>query len=349
MQKRTTNCIKELRNLGLDAIVVSDPINVTYLTGFRNAQGYLLMTTSGEIIYFTNFIYLAQAKQKTDWQVISKQGNIFQSIANKITELKLKKIGFEGRHMPHLEYQEIVKHLSAKIIATVDLVKNLRAIKDNKEITLIRKSAQITTEAIEFIRQIHDQSMSEKTLAIEVEKFLRLKGDNQVAFPSIVAAGKSSAFPHHLPSEENQTGNFFITDLGSKYYGYCADLTRVFFWGKMPALLKRVYETVLKAQQLAIKRVRAGVKASQVDGAAREFIEKKGYGKFFGHGLGHGLGLDVHEPPYLSPYNEKPLKEGMVITIEPAIYLPSKFGIRIEDMVLVRKNKGEIISGNPNR
>jgi len=225
----------------------------------------------------------------------------------------------------------------------------LRMIKDKKELALIKKSAQITQEAFHFINEVFDETMTEKDLTIEVEKFLRLRGDDQIAFKPIVASGKNTVFPHHLPNNKMIGKEFFLIDLGSKHCGYCADLTRVFFWGKMPLLFKKIYDTVILAQELAIKSIKDGVKASQVDKIARQIIVKKGYGKYFGHGLGHGIGLSVHEPPFLVPGNNQVLKEGMVVTVEPAIYFKDKYGIRTEEMVLVKKNKGELLSGDTHR
>jgi len=222
-------------------------------------------------------------------------------------------------------------------------------IKDREELSLIKKSGQISQEAFSFIREAFDPGMTEKDLSVEIEKFLRLKADNDLAFSPIVASGKNSVFCHH-PAQDTVIGaKNLLIDLGSRYYGYCADLTRVFFWGKMPFLFKKILGIVKKAQELGIKKIKDGARACEVDKAARDFIDKKGYGKYFGHGLGHGLGLNVHELPVVGPKSNETLKQGMVITVEPAIYLTNKFGIRIEDMVLVKKNKGEILNGNGNR
>ena len=232
---------------------------------------------------------------------------------------------------------------------TKDFVENIAMVKSFKEISLIKKSIQISKEAFEFINEIIDGEMSEKDLCIEVEKFLRLKGDNEIAFSSIIASGRNTVYPHYSPSDDKIAKNSLLIDLGAKYYGYCSDLTRMFFRGKMLPLFKRIYDTVRKAQELSIKEIKEGVTASEIDKIARDYIDKKGWGKYFGHGLGHGIGLSVHEPPYLNPHSNEILKEGMVITIEPAIYYKNIFGVRIEDMVLVKQKKGELLSGNINR
>ena len=191
--------------------------------------------------------------------------------------------------------------------------------------------------------------MTEKDLSIEIEKFLRIKGDNDIAFNSIVASGKNTIFPHHYPTDEPIGKNHCLIDLGSKYKGYCADLTRLIFYSKMSTIFKKVYNIIKKAQDLSIQKIKDGITAGEIDKIARDYITKQGFGKYFIHGLGHGIGLSVHEPPYLQPNNKQVLKEGMVITIEPAIYFKNTFGVRLEDMVLVQQKKGEILSEYGNR
>lgn len=354
MKRRIKSCTKKLRELNLDSLLIVDPINIAYLTGFSATDGYLLLTQDEGLIYFTNFLHKEAARKITGWEIItsSNKHNIFTLIAKKIKKLNLKRLGFEAKKLPVLEHKAINTYLLAwriNFIATKDLVERIRMIKDKSELACIKKSIQISTEAFEFAGEIFNREMSEKDLSIEIEKFLRLKGDNQIAFPTIVASGQNTVFPHHQSGDKKVSNEFFLIDLGSKYYGYCADLTRVFFWSKMPLLLRKIYDTVRKAQQESIKKIRDGVKASKIDKIAREIIDKKGWGKYFGHGLGHGVGLCVHELPMLGPNCTEVLKEGMVITVEPAIYFKNKFGIRLEEMVLVKEKKGEVLSGNFHR
>ena len=354
MKLRIKHCAKKLKELNLDSFLITDPVNIAYLTGFSASDGYLLLTQDEELIYFTNFLYHEATKKIKNWEVIvsSDRHNIFTLITKKIKILNLKRVGFEAKKLPFLEHKVINQCLLARgadFIAAKDLVEEVRMIKSSLELSYIRKSIHISKQAFELVREIYDQEMSEKDLSIEIERFLRYKGDNETAFPPIVASGKNTVFPHHKPNNEKLTANFALIDLGSKYYGYCADLTRMFFWGKMPLLLRKIYDTVRKAQSLSIKKIKDGIKASEVDKTAREFIDKKGWGKYFGHGLGHGVGLSVHEPPVLGPNCNQILKEGMVITIEPAIYLTGKFGVRLEEMVLVKSKKGEVLSGNFHR
>lgn len=353
MKSRIEKCVSRLKALSLDAVILSNPVNISYLSGFREAEGYLLLSKDKELIYFTNFIYEYEAKDLNVWKVVIGGGNVFKKLSDTIKNLHLRRIGFEAKNIPYLEYSKIKQYLlmsKAELCETIDFVERIRAIKEPREIALIRKATRITEEALEFVMEIRDRTMTEKQLNIEVEKFLRLAGSGSVAFPAVVAYGANSALPHHVARENKRLSeNFFLIDLGAKYYEYCADLTRVFTWGKITPFFRRIYDIVKKAQDLSIKKIKDGAKVKDVDSAARSFIEEKGYGQFFGHGIGHGVGLEVHETPYIGPRSEEVLKEGMVITIEPAIYLKNKFGIRIEDMVLVGKNKGEILSGNLRR
>lgn len=350
MNKKIKNCIKELQNAGLDALLVSDPENISYLTGFRSAEGYLLITGTEQLIYFTFPLYRTEAEREKYWKVKTDR-NLFKIVHRAVKQSGLKKLGFEAKNMPYLEYKKLSEDFSQdgiKFRKTVDLVENLRAVKTEEEINLIKKSAAISYTAFEYVREICDKTLSEKDLSIELERFLRIKGDNQIAFPVIIASGKNSSLPHHIPSDTKLNKNLCLIDLGSKYHGYCADLTRVFFWGKIPLSIAKIFDILFKAQEISIKKIKPGVKAGEIDKAARKFIDKQGFGKNFIHGLGHGVGLNVHELPHIAPYNDQILKEGMVVTIEPAIYIRNKLGIRIEDMVLVKEEKGEILNGHLN-
>ncbi|MCK9614548.1 MAG: Xaa-Pro peptidase family protein [Candidatus Omnitrophica bacterium] len=350
MKSRIKKCVAQLKALGLDAIVLSNPVNTSYLSDFRDADGYLLVTRENELIYFTNFIYEYEAKALGIWKVVIAKGNIFKQLSDTIKSHNFHRVGFEAKNIPYLEYSKIKQYLlgcRVELCETIDFVEKIRAIKEPQEISLIKKATEISKDAFDFSTEIRDRTMTEKQLNIEIEKFLRIRGSGSVAFPAVVAYGANSAIPHHIPSKDKKlTENFFLIDLGAKYYEYCADLTRVFTWGKITPFFKRIYDIVRKAQDLSIKKIRDGVAVKEVDLAARSFIEKKGYGKFFGHGVGHGVGREVHEIPFIGPRSGEILEEGMVVTIEPAIYLDGKFGIRIEDMVLVGKNKGEVLSGN---
>ncbi|MDD5584955.1 MAG: Xaa-Pro peptidase family protein [Candidatus Omnitrophica bacterium] len=348
MKETLRKCFKKIKDLHCDALLVSNPSNILYLTGFsRHADGYLLLTREGGVFYFTNFLYAAQARGLDIWKVLVSRGSIFALMSEQIKKLGFTRVGFEAKHLPFLEYEKLKEHLNAAAVdfsQTIDVIEEIRSVKNRTEIALIRESTLISKEAFDYAGQICRTVRTEKQLSIEIEKFLRLKGDNEIAFPTIVAGGKNSAYPHHEPKADELYKNFFLIDLGSRYCEYCTDLTRVFFEGKISPFARKIYDIVLKAQELAIKTIKAGVSCRQVDGAARRFIEEKGYAKHFGHGLGHGVGIDVHELPYLNPRNEQILQEGMIVTIEPAIYLEGKLGVRIEDVVLVGSRGCTVLS-----
>jgi Xaa-Pro aminopeptidase len=341
-------CVKKIRDLRFDALLISNPSNITYLTGLsRHADGYLLITREGTFFYFTNFLYAAVARKFKNLNVFASGGSIFVQVASQIKKLGFTHIGFEAKHLCFLEHEKIKEQLTEAAIdfsQTTDLIEEIRSIKTKSEIESIKRAILISKEAFEYAWHIRHTTRTEKDLSIEIEKFLRLKADNEVAFPTIVAGGKNSAYPHHQSQALELYKNFFIIDLGSRYYDYCADLTRVFFEGKISVFTRKIIDIVRKSQELAIAKISPGVRCCDVDRAAREFIEKKGYVRQFGHGLGHGVGIDVHELPYLNQKNEQILTEGMVVTVEPAIYIEGKFGVRIEDMVLVESRGCTVLS-----
>ena len=337
---------KSLSRKNLDGLLVSHPANIAYLTGVDCCSGYLLISRDNGIFFFTAPLYQYDAYRNKNWNVILTPNNTFSTIAKKIKSLGLKRVGFEAKHLPLLEYRKINQYLLAKHISfetTIDLVENLRMVKKPKEIAAMRQAHALTKETLEYASQIRHDAMREKDLSIEIQRYLKLKADMDLAFDPIVASGKNSASPHYKTGSKKLNQNIVLIDLGARCYGYCADLTRVLFWGKMPVLFRKIYDIVKKAQELSIKKIRNGVTAASIDRAARSFIDKKGYGKYFIHGTGHSLGLKIHEPPYINATNETVLKEGMVVTIEPGIYIKNKFGIRIEDMVLVKKNGAEVL------
>ena len=344
---------KELRFNGLDGFIVSSSPNTTYLTQFPNSDAYLLAAASG-LTYFTDSRYTREAQKRLKGiaQIKDIKGSAFKAIAESCTDLGLKRIGFEERHLPYAEYKRIKKGLypGAYLIPTHGIIEELRQVKSAQEIAKIRKALEITALAIEFIKDFIRPGVKELEIAAELERFIRYQGAMGSAFDIIVAFGDNSCHPHHLPTTRKLTPNeLVLIDVGVDYLGYKSDLTRVFFLGKINSLARRIYEIVLKAQAMAIKKIKPGARASLVDAASRKYIAAKGYGKYFVHSLGHGVGINIHEEPSISSKSEDILKEGMVFTIEPGVYLPGKFGIRIEDMVLVTKKRCEVLSGSINK
>ena len=349
MKKRIRNIVKALKEKGLEAILIHSPANISYLIPEANIDGYLLLSTKKKAL-FTDARFTT-ALQKTcraaGIDLIEYKFNIFEFIAKKISGFSFKSLGIEDSGLSYKEFKEIEKKLSKINLVcspASGIVEDFRQIKDKSEINKIVQSAKISLQALQFAKQITYPGMNEKYLALQIESFLKLKGDQELAFQPIVATGISSCEPHHNPANKIITENQpVLIDLGSKYYGYCADLTRVFFLSKMPKYIKKVFNIVKSARQMSIEKIRAGRKIKLIDKTARDYISKKGFGKYFIHSTGHGVGLQVHEKPYINARNQEKLQEGMVLAIEPAIYIPGKFGIREESMVLVKKRGCEVL------
>ena len=353
MKDRILACVNAIKKEKLDGLLVSCPINIRYLSGMRETEAYLLLTRDHGLFYFTNFIYEEEARQNQLFTVVLPSGKgIFEALAQKAAEIGLAHIGFESKYLPSKEETALKEACGPRAIdfsPTTDLLERLRAVKTPDEVKTVRKAVDITRQALEFVGQIRSSAMTEKTVYLELEKFLKVKGDISMAFEPIVACGVNSARPHHQANDTRIGDSHLLIDTGARYQGYCADLTRVFFGSKMPRLFQKTYDTILKAQESAIALIKAGIPASQVDAAARVCIEDKGWGKNFGHGTGHGIGLSVHEYPAINARSTHILEEGMIVTVEPAVYFTGKFGLRVESMILVTANKGEVLDGSINR
>ncbi len=350
---RLSGLYKLLDNSCLDGLLLSNPANISYLCCFRSRDAYLLVSRKGNI-YISDFRYRQEAKEflAKDFSFREVNGSVFKIIAQEISALKLDKVGFEERNLPFAEHKKICEDLgrSAELIPTHNLVESLRQIKDKDELAKIRKATQIASDTLRYLPKILKPGIRELEVAAEIERFIRYKGAYAASFDTIVASGANSAFPHYLSGKRKLVEDEpVLIDMGVDYQGYKSDLTRVFFLGKIPVLARKIYNIVKQAQEMAIKMIKPGVEIRRVDEASRQYISKRGFGSFFGHSLGHGLGLEVHEGPSVSGNVKEKLKSGMVFTIEPAIYIPNKFGIRLEDMVLVTPKGAEVLSGTLNK
>jgi len=353
MNLRIKKLNSKLREQHLEGLIVSNPANISYLTKHKSRDSYLLVSKQ-ENIYFTDSRYTEEAKQALKHTIKLKKinGSVFNSIAEACLDIGLKQIAFEERYMPFAEYDKIIDCLNDKavLIATHGIIEELRQIKEPEEIEAIRKGMKITSLAFKFIKSFIKPGVKELEVVAELERFIRYQGASGASFEIIVASGPNSSFPHHMPgSRRIQRDEPVLIDMGVDYSGYKTDLTRVFFSGKIKPLVRKVYDIVAVSQREAISRIKPCVKLAEIDAAARQYITSKGYGGFFGHALGHGIGLEVHEYPKISGKEQSELKPGMIFTVEPAIYLPKQFGIRIEDMVLVTQKGCEVLSGSINK
>ena len=344
--RQTLSCLRPKR---LDGLLIGSAVNIFYLTGLENIEGYLLVSDK-KCILFTDFRYKLTAQKRCrdlGLQLVIYSFGLFEHIAKEIKKAGLTTVGCEAKILSYKECMEFKKNFEARglrLTPTTDLIKKLRAIKERDEIDLMRSAVKASLTAFDFLTDVAYEGLTERYLCDEAEHFLKASSDPEVAFRPIVASGRSSAQPHYAPRRVKITASLpILVDLGAKYPGYCSDLTRLLFLSKMPTYINKLISIIMGAQEKSIRKISDGVKASDVDRVARSYIEKKGYGRFFGHSLGHGVGLEVHELPSLNSKSQEVLKEGMVVTVEPGIYLPGKFGVRLESMVLVKKGKSRVL------
>ncbi|WP_408954663.1 M24 family metallopeptidase [Natroniella sp. ANB-PHB2] len=346
MQIRIEKLRVKLKKEKIDALLVNDPANRRYLSGFTGTAGSLLITQQDAMLV-TDFRYTEQAEvEAADYEIIEFNDSKLEMLSQLINEQQIEILGFEAEHETYDQYLKYQDKLDLELKATKGLVKEIRKVKDQTEVTKIKEAVQITEEAFFEIQQSLQPGVIERDIAAELEFLLRKKGASGKSFDFIVASGKRSALPHGVASEkEIEVGDLVTIDFGCLYKGYCSDMTRTVVVGDGPTKKqKEVYYTVLEAQQESLKGIKAGVKASDVDQVARDIITKASYGDYFGHGLGHSVGLEIHEGPRLSPKDDTVLEPGMVLTVEPGIYLPDWGGVRIEDIVVVTEDGCQVLN-----
>jgi len=348
--KRVKKLQAKLRRKKVDALLVSQPENRRYLSGYRGGDhgigetsGVLVIPSSGSIYLLTDFRYQLQAESDVPWAtvLIYKKG-LLKLLSKLLPDLEVKNLGFEDHYTLCSFADEMRSSLRKKGITLTpltELIEKMRIIKDEDEIDLIRASVRLNEEVFQEIYPTISKSQSEIDVALAIESLMRQKGAESTSFDSIIASGENSALPHAVPGTSHIKYNKSLTiDMGLILDGYCSDMTRNFVPGKAGKKYIKLHRLVRKAQLAGMKAVRAGMRGKDVDKKARSVIAAAGYGSNFGHGLGHGVGLAVHENPRLSPLSDKKLKAGMIVTVEPGIYIPGWGGIRLENMLVVRED-----------
>jgi len=342
---------KAMRKVGVDALLVTDFTNVTYLTGFTGDDSYLLMRDDGDTILSDPRYTTQLGEEAPDLDLyIRKPGvSILQATVRVLRSAEVSRLGIEADSMTvGLEDKISDKLPQMAIVPTSGLVEKFRQIKDKDEIELTRLAVWQAEKAFGVIRASLRMEMTEKQIAADLEYQFRLFGAKGPAFPSIVAVGPRSALPHATPGNQRaEESDFILVDWGASEGLYRSDLTRMIVTDRIPPKFAGIYEIVLEAQTKAIEAIRPGVVCQDVDAVARRIIAKAGYGRRFGHGLGHGMGLLIHESPRLAAKNQTVLKPGMIVTVEPGIYISGWGGIRIEDDVLVTRNGHEVLTHVP--
>jgi len=326
-----------------DGYIVTNETNLLYFTGAVGAAG-LWVPLEGEnllYVYGVNYESVKAAVKDCRVELMKRSEDPFKKAAEMIKPLKLKSIGFDSLNAYHyLKLRKALKGTRLKPLSS--LVQELRIVKDPTELASIKKAAKLTDAGVKAALNAIKPGVREYEVAAEIEYAMRKLGSEGVAFDTIVASGVRSAFPHGGCTDQKvRKGEFIVLDVGARVNNYRADLTRTFMVGKPSPKQKKMYEVVKEAQQKAFETMKSGVRARDVDAAARKVIEKAGFGKYFVHGLGHGVGLDVHEAPTLNPESKEQLRVGNVVTDEPGIYIVGYGGVRIEDTILVRKDQAE--------
>ncbi len=337
-----------LKANGADAILVSNIKNVRYLSGFTGSSAYLLVSRD-KSWFLTDGRYTTQAKDEVSGSRVKIYKKALEAVAESVSELKVRTLCFEGSDLSYDNFLKLKKALPKAALRPLSgAVARLRARKEPFEISLIRESVKALDRGYRTARETLAAGVREKDAALLIERSFRESGGDSTAFDTIIASGPRGALPHGKASDKKiRKGELVVVDMGVLRSGYNSDETRTYCIGKATAEQKKVYSTVLAAQELAIEKIRPGAKASDVDAAARGHIDRAGYGRYFDHGLGHGVGLDVHEGPSLSPLSADVLEEGMVVTVEPGIYIPDWGGVRIEDMVRVTRGGCEVLTKTP--
>jgi len=328
-----------LEETGIDAILITNEFSRRYMTGFTGTAGVAIVSKK-DAVFITDFRYTEQAaSQVKDFRIVQHTATLMEEVANQVMNMEIKSLGFEKDHVTYASY-ELYKHvLQADLVPVSGLVEKIRLKKTEEEITIIKAACRIADEAFEHIVTYIKPGMTELDVSNELEIFMRKLGASSSSFDTIVASGVRSALPHGVATDKViEIGDFVTLDFGAVYNGYISDTTRTLAVGEPSEKLKEIYQVVLDAQLLALEKVQPGMTGKEADAIARDYIASKGYGEAFGHSLGHGIGLEVHEGPGLSSRSEIVLEPGMIITIEPGIYLPNIGGVRIEDDALVTEN-----------
>jgi len=345
LPERVRAATAALEGLGADAMLIAKPENVVYLSDFKSSNCYLLIT-SGESYIITDFRYIEAAQSNKAGLVPVSTGRDF-TLFDAISKTGVKMLAIEEEYVTYGFYKELSVKFNGSLKSADGIIEGLRIIKDDYEKDCIRIAESIGDKAFTHMLEFLKVGMTEKEAALELEFAMRNLGAEGLSFDSIVASGTNSSMPHAIPGNRRfEPGDFLTMDFGCKYLGYCSDMTRTIAFGEPVKEQIDIYNIVKEAQQKSLETVCAGKNASDIDRTARDIIKYYGYSECFGHGLGHGVGLEIHEAPTLNPSGREILKAGMTVTIEPGIYLPGKFGVRIEDLLIVNENGYEVLSSS---
>jgi len=341
---------KKISGLKLDGLLITDLTNVRYLTGFTGSSGFLIITKE-DPIFVTDFRYQEQAQFEVRGCAIHiSRGERSKEIRDICSGLRIKKLGFEEDNVSYGAHRTLAR-TKLRLKPLSGIVESLRTVKTDAEIADIKKAVRRAEAAFRKLRPHIREGATEQKIALKFEELIKAEGCKTVPFGVIVASGPMAALPHAKPTGRRlRRGDLVVFDWGGECNGYFSDMTRtVLLNGRDISKQKELYYTVIEAQKRAIASIRSGLKTAFVDAAARDYIEQQGHGAHFGHGTGHGVGLAVHERPIVSWRSKEVIRNNMVFTVEPGIYVPGFGGVRIEDMVIVRQRRAEMLTSLPKR
>ena len=332
----------KLAKYELDAMMITGAANRLYATGFPSSAG-LALVTKDESYFFTDSRYIEAATKRIDGcevREINRDNPTVKLVAELIERHGIKRLGYEEQYMTVSEFENTwKKKLSCELIGANALLTELRSVKDETEVQALVAAQRIAERALQDVLDFIKVGRTEKEISAYLQYKMLTYGSERNSFPPIVVSGANSSLPHGVPTEKVvEAGDFLTMDFGCVYNGYCSDMTRTVAVGHVTEEMDKVYHTVLNAQLAGIATAKAGVTGKTVHEAAANVIAEAGYDAYFGHGFGHGLGIEVHEQPGANLNNENPLPVGAVISAEPGIYLPGRFGVRIEDVLVIEEN-----------
>ena len=346
MNPRLINLIKQFDRLNIDAFLVTNTANIRYLTYYQAEAAWLLVTPK-QAYYLTDGRFTLEARKGLENIPVLEANHPFaEPITRILAKAKIQALGFDENHMSVSTFKKVQQVLpkAVRMVPCRRMVEGIREIKEKAEVASIRQAIKINLALFRHVTTFLKPGMTERQVLFRIEDFVR-RHRAGFSFDSIVASGPNTRFPHARVTDRRiKKGEPVLIDTGIDLKGYKSDLTRMFFMGKIPAQFQTVREAVAVAQTQAIKKIRPGISAADVDQEARNYLESQGLARFFSHSLGHGVGLEIHEEPRISLKSKTILQPGMVFTVEPGVYLPDSFGVRIEDMVLVTDTGCEVLS-----
>lgn len=341
-----------LEGFGLDAMLITGGHNLLYASGFDSGEDGVTLAVRQGAWYFTDSRYIEAARNTVTGAVVEmvSMSRDYSTLINQVLETHgLKKVGFEEASMTVADHGRYQEKLGCELIPAQSLLDPLRAVKDRGQLEIMIQAQRISERALDEALGYLKPGMTEAEVAARLTFDMMRFGARKMSFDPIVASGPNSSMPHAIPTQRQiQPGDFVTMDFGCIYGGYCSDMTRTVVVGGQPTdEMRRVYDTVLRAQLAGIAAARAGVTGKEIDAAARTVISQAGYGDYFGHSFGHGVGIEIHETPNAGPASDSPMPAGAVISAEPGIYLPGRFGVRIEDVVYLTETGCENLTKAP--